>query len=161
MKSPTVNSNRIFLSVLLILSLIGSSCIAHPPIRIGFAGELAGRNADLGIQGRNGALLAIDLINQQEGIRGRQVDLIIRDDHGTPEGARDADRQRIDSGLVTGLVTIAHQLDISVVAEGVETIQQLEFFERLRCNLFQGHFFSTAKPPEELTTPLRDGIRPL
>jgi len=41
--------------------------------------------------------------------------------------------------LVSGIITMAHSLGISVVAEGVETAGQLEVLERLNCDMVQGY----------------------
>lgn len=75
-------------------------CIGKRPIRVGFAGELTGRNADLGVQGRNGVQLAVQEINAEGGVAGRALELLVRDDEGTPEGARAADQALIEAGVV-------------------------------------------------------------
>ncbi len=84
---------------LFVIGLI-ASCLSPRPIRVGFAGELTGKQADLGVHGRNGAQLAIENINAAGGIAGRPVELLVRDDLGTPEGARAADRALIEAGVV-------------------------------------------------------------
>ena len=45
--------------------------------------------------------------------------------------------------LVKAVVDMAKALELRVVAEGVETREQLEFLERLECDDAQGYFFST------------------
>jgi len=42
-----------------------------------------------------------------------------------------------------------------VIAEGVETENQLEFLRRRGCNEYQGYLFSRAVPPEEFAELLR------
>ena len=44
--------------------------------------------------------------------------------------------------MVATIVTIAHNLGMDVVAEGVETNQQLSFLSGLRCELLQGYLYS-------------------
>ena len=66
---------------------------SKPPIKIGLAGGLTGRHADLGINGRNGALYAVDEINRSGGINGRTVELISKDDKQDPDVARQVDRE--------------------------------------------------------------------
>jgi branched-chain amino acid transport system substrate-binding protein len=76
-----------------------SGCTGRKPILVGFAGELTGRNADLGVQGRNGAEMAVEKINAEGGIANRSIRLIVRDDQGKPEGARDAAHDLIEAGV--------------------------------------------------------------
>ncbi len=47
-----------------------------------------------------------------------------------------------DTAIVTGTVALAQGLGLQVVAEGVETRAQLEYLQRLRCDLAQGFHFS-------------------
>ena len=47
-----------------------------------------------------------------------------------------------DTAIVTGTVALAQGLGLQVVAEGVETRSQLEYLQRLRCDLAQGFHFS-------------------
>jgi branched-chain amino acid transport system substrate-binding protein len=70
-------------------------------VRIGFAAQLTGRQAELGVQIRNGVQLAVEEVNRSGGIAGRKLELLVRDDFGIPEKARSADRELIKSGVVT------------------------------------------------------------
>jgi EAL domain-containing protein (putative c-di-GMP-specific phosphodiesterase class I) len=45
---------------------------------------------------------------------------------------------RGDETLVAAMITMAHALDMRVVAEGVETSEQLELLRRLGCDAAQG-----------------------
>jgi predicted signal transduction protein with EAL and GGDEF domain len=49
-----------------------------------------------------------------------------------------------DSAIVTAIVTLAHTLGLSAIAEGVETTDQLDELRRLRCDMAQG--FLIARP---------------
>jgi len=71
------------------------------PIRVGWVGGLTGRNYDLGISSRNGASLAVEEINAAGGIRGRQLELLVRDDAQDPETARSAVEGLVVSGVVS------------------------------------------------------------
>ena len=75
-------------------------CSGKKAIRIGFVAQLTGVQAELGVQERNGVQLAMEKINAKGGIGGRPVELVVRDDLGTPEGARAADRDLIEAGVV-------------------------------------------------------------
>ena len=95
------------------LGLPLSGCANRSPIRIGFAGELTGRQADLGVHGRNGAQLAVETINAAGGVAGRPIELVVRDDRGTPEGAQTADRELMGKGVVA---IIGHMTSAQTVA---------------------------------------------
>ena len=60
-----------------------------------------------------------------------------------------------DEAMVGAIIVMAHQLDIDVVAEGVETAEQLEFLRDHDCDEFQGYLFSRPQPPENLTALLK------
>ncbi|MDQ5908686.1 MAG: Amino acid transporter substrate-binding protein [Pseudomonadota bacterium] len=76
-----------FLRVGLGLALLLAGCGADEPWRLGFIGAMSGHYADLGLTGRNGALLAVEQRNAAGGVRGRPVELLIRDDAQHPETA--------------------------------------------------------------------------
>ena len=44
---------------------------------------------------------------------------------------------------------MAHDLEMKVVAEGIETEEQLRFLQSIGCNLGQGWFFQPALSPEK------------
>src|SRR6185437_12099679 len=54
---------------------------------------------------------------------------------------RDANTDPDDAAIVMAIVTLAHNLRLRVVAEGVETEDQLRFLQLLRCDEIQGYFF--------------------
>ncbi|MFH1912848.1 MAG: ABC transporter substrate-binding protein [Pseudomonadota bacterium] len=87
-------------SVAILLLLALAACGDGKPIPIGFSGQLTGKMADLGVYGRNGAILAVEHINEAGGIDGRPLKLIVRDDGNTPEGAIAADRALMDQDVV-------------------------------------------------------------
>jgi len=51
--------------------------------------------------------------------------------------------------MVATIVTIAHNLGLQVVAEGVETNQQLSFLSGLRCEQLQGYLYSKPLPERD------------
>jgi branched-chain amino acid transport system substrate-binding protein len=69
--------------------------------KIGFVGGLTGKSSDLGIQGRNSVMLAVEEINSQGGINGRPLQLITKDDKQDPQTALKVDRELIDEGVIT------------------------------------------------------------
>ena len=46
-------------------------------------------------------------------------------------------------------VLLAHYLDVPVIAEGVETKNQLDLLREAGCNLVQGYYFSRPLPADE------------
>lgn len=86
--------------VLLVSVALLSACTPSEPIRIGFMGGISGRVADLGIGGRNGATLAVELRNKTGGIGGRAVELIAEDDQQDPEVAKRVVSQLIERKVV-------------------------------------------------------------
>jgi len=83
-----------------IAALFLVNCTGKEPIHVGFVAQLTGVQAELGVQERNGAQLAVAEINAAGGVAGRSIELIIKDDLGTPEGAQAADRELIKAGVV-------------------------------------------------------------
>ena len=85
-------------SILLIMILASSlvCCSPKEPVKIGFLGGVSGRVADLGIAGRNGALLAVEMRNQAGGINGRTIELLVEDDQQDAEQAKAAVQRLID-----------------------------------------------------------------
>jgi len=63
---------------------------------------------------------------------------------------RDVTTDPDDAALVMTIVTLAHNLRLNVVAEGVETEEQLRFLHLLRCDEVQGYLFSKPLPAEGL-----------
>jgi len=55
-----------------------------------------------------------------------------------------------DAAIVSAIIAIAHSLDLDVVAEGVETLEQLAFLKERDCDRFQGFLLSRPVPSEEL-----------
>ncbi len=62
---------------------------------------------------------------------------------------------RDDMAISTAIVVLAQSMDLGVVAEGVETAEQLAFFRSLRCDSMQGYYFSPPVPHERVEELLR------
>jgi len=54
-----------------------------------------------------------------------------------------------DTAIVRAIITLGHALDLTVVAEGVETREQLESLAELDCDVVQGFLFSKALSSED------------
>ncbi|MED5596180.1 putative bifunctional diguanylate cyclase/phosphodiesterase [Janthinobacterium sp. P210006] len=53
--------------------------------------------------------------------------------------------------IVTAIIAMAHSLHLKVVAEGVETLQQVEFLRKAGCDNAQGFFFARPMTAAQLT----------
>lgn len=95
-------SNPLFflLFSILFLLLFTSCDQPQPPIKIGLSINLSGRGGEAGEHIRDGALLAVENVNNSGGINGRPIELLIRDDQNSDEGIRKADESLIDEGVV-------------------------------------------------------------
>jgi diguanylate cyclase (GGDEF)-like protein/PAS domain S-box-containing protein len=55
---------------------------------------------------------------------------------------REMQTDRTAADMVEVIVTLAHKMNLKVVAEGIETIKQVERLRELNCELGQGYYFS-------------------
>ncbi|RRW44078.1 EAL domain-containing protein [Pseudomonas luteola] len=55
---------------------------------------------------------------------------------------RDIPNQQTDMEITAAIIAMAHKLQLRVVAEGVETLEQLTFLRENQCDFIQGYFFS-------------------
>ena len=70
-------------------------------------------------------------------------------------------RRRQDAAIIQTVILLAHSLGVRVIAEGVETVEQLDFLRMHRCDQAQGYFFSPAVHPGAMAQLLAAGsIRP-
>ncbi len=63
--------------------------------------------------------------------------------------------QRADTAIVGTVIQLGHSLGMTVIAEGVETQDQLDCLRRLGCDTYQGYLFSRPIPAEQLIAMLR------
>lgn len=66
-----------------------------------------------------------------------------------------------DMALVMAIITLAHNLRLKVVAEGVETKEQLRFLHLLRCDEWQGYLYSKPVPAADFRNLLISGNKQL
>ena len=56
---------------------------------------------------------------------------------------------RKEDNMVLSIIEMAHRMDMKVVAEGVETAEQLAFLRACDCDYIQGYYFSKPLPQKE------------
>ncbi len=61
-----------------------------------------------------------------------------------------------DATIVNTVIALAHSLDMQVIAEGVETAEQLRLLHQAGCNLIQGYLCGKPQPLAEIDAALRD-----
>lgn len=60
-----------------------------------------------------------------------------------------------DRSIVSATSVLAHAMNMKVVAEGIETREQLDFIRECECEEYQGYLFSPAVPADEMAKFLR------
>jgi len=70
---------------------------------------------------------------------------------------RDLATDSDDASITSAIIAMAHSLKLNVVAEGVETEEQLAFLRSQQCDEMQGYLFSPPVPAEAFSKLLREG----
>lgn len=65
-------------------------------------------------------------------------------------------RDRSNAAISRAIIALSHNLDLRVIAEGVETMDQLEFLRGLECDEVQGYLFCRPVPAPDMTTFMRN-----
>jgi len=71
---------------------------------------------------------------------------------------RDTTPKPDDAAIISSVIALAHNLGRKVVAEGVETLEQLAFLRSQHCDLVQGYLMSAPLPAEETSMLWERGI---
>lgn len=62
---------------------------------------------------------------------------------------KDIDKNANSAALTKAITTLGHELDLRVVAEGVETFKQLSIVKQQSCDVVQGFYFSKPLPSQQ------------
>ena len=104
---------KALLPAAIVLMALAFSCTRQPEepgapdrslIKIGYFGDLSGPTFNFGKSAYNGVLMAADEINQNGGINGRRIDVVIEDDKGSPEEAARLTAKLIDQDKVVAII---------------------------------------------------------
>lgn len=63
-----------------------------------------------------------------------------------------------DASIVSAIISLGKSLKLHVVAEGVETAEQLAFLKAQQCDEVQGYYLGQPMPPDALASLLKTGI---
>jgi len=72
---------------------------------------------------------------------------------------QDVGSDRVDEAIASATIALAHQLNLEVVGEGVETEFQKQFLESQGCDLLQGHLLGRPRPREDVIRVLQQQAR--
>ena len=72
----------------------------------------------------------------------------------------DTPEDQDDVAIVEAIIAMAHRLKLKVVAEGVETAEQLEFLKAAKCDVIQGYFLGKPMTSDEASKRLQKGDWP-
>nr|WP_272902051.1 EAL domain-containing protein [Candidatus Reidiella endopervernicosa] len=53
------------------------------------------------------------------------------------------------AAIINAIIAMSHTLNLSVTAEGVETVEELAFLKDRKCDIVQGYYFSRPLSPED------------
>jgi branched-chain amino acid transport system substrate-binding protein len=121
MKAGVDNKRQLSIAIIMaaiLLLLFSYSCQlkAEEPVKIGCILDLTGSAAIYGNWSLNGLQLSADEINQQGGLRGRKIDLILEDGESSPQKAVSAVQKLIDVDKVQVVIITAGSSSVLAVA---------------------------------------------
>ncbi len=63
-----------------------------------------------------------------------------------------------DRAIAMSIIALAKSLDLEIIAEGIETTEQMDLLSKLGCHVIQGYLFYPAMPSQELAELLKKQI---
>jgi len=79
-------------------------------------------------------------------LREMPVD-VLKLDKGFLDNCGSHDTEVREKRIIAHIISMAKDLNISVLAEGVETIQQKDFLKESKCDMIQGYYYAKPMPP--------------
>ncbi|MBI4857381.1 MAG: ABC transporter substrate-binding protein [Acetobacterium woodii] len=83
----------------IIITLALTACMSQKPLTIGFVASLTGSTSELGVNGRNGLMMAVEEVNAGGGINGKSVEVVVKDDKNDPETGLTVDQELYEAGV--------------------------------------------------------------
>ena len=65
-----------------------------------------------------------------------------------------------DAALATAIINMAQSLSIEVVAEGVDSVEKLEFLRQRHCDYYQGFLYAKPLPANDFITKVQSNRLP-
>ncbi len=122
------------------LELTESAAFANPEMAIAMLAQLRARGCKLSIDDFGTGYSSLSYLRRIE-IDKLKIDQSFVRDLGKDPG---------DESLVNAIISMARSLKLKTIAEGVETVEQLEYLRDQGCNEVQGYHFSKPLPQPEL-----------
>jgi diguanylate cyclase (GGDEF)-like protein/PAS domain S-box-containing protein len=86
------------------------------------------------------------------------VDFLKIDRSFVEELGREPNGASKDEEIVRAMINLTHALELKVIAEGVETAEQLARLRRMKCDFAQGNYFSEPLPSEAMGVILAEDL---
>ncbi len=67
--------------------------------------------------------------------------------------------QQADNNLTDTIIALGHKMNLTIVAEGVETLEQVEYLHFSGCDKIQGYYYSKPLPPDDLEIWIENSLR--
>lgn len=106
---------RVINLCLLVLCFTLMGCEKKLTVKIGYMGPLTGRLSDLGVSGRNGAQLAIDLANGQDLDQKIELQLIAKDDQQNKQVCLQVGKELIEEGAKVVIGPMTSDMSLAVL----------------------------------------------
>lgn len=99
MKNIMKRKRNLIMKILVLAILLFSVCACNEKdetVKIGVVGTMTGSQSDLSVSGRRGIEIAVDEINGNGGINGRQIELIVKNDENNPDRAAEIVKEFVE-----------------------------------------------------------------
>ena len=113
----------LLLAVMMVISGLTAAFAEGDPIRIGYFGPLTGGTAQAGQAALNGCQIAVDELNANGGVLGRQVEIVAYDDKSSPEEALKSATKLVQVDKVDAIFGSLHSGNVLAAGSVIEDSQ--------------------------------------